>query len=362
MIFPKTNSAAFSLALSISAFKTLPAIIAEDSCTSIDYITCIKTASPPTLDASDISDWDGVEVFESPLTGALTSKMYTAGNMKIQCVYDATDIYFLYQIPGKYMFDINDNKKCASVASMFQMGEKATLFNMGGCPLSEAVNCDAVPEACAPYAVDIGAHWELKTTERGVMYGPNEGTGNDLIANKDDEFAVGPYCRVDDNFGTSPGNEWSGAWDFTGNATNGAEGYYIFETSRSLTTPSPETDAQLTPGTEVNFGVSFWDPFETASGWTDAGHVVTGCSEDWIGLRLVDENGAATPVFDHVGGEEESAEPWKVELTVWRPLLLLLLPPAALLLSLPALHLLSLQLSSLLVLCLRPSLSFELES
>eukprot|EP00985_Skeletonema_marinoi_P016101 scaffold8559_cov135-Skeletonema_marinoi.AAC.9 len=189
------------------------------------------------------------------------------------------------------------------------MGEKATLFNMGGCPLSEAVNCDAVPEACAPYAVDIGAHWELKTTERGVMYGPNEGSGNDLIANKDDEFAVGPYCRVDDNFGTSPGNEWSGAWDFTGNATNGAEGYYIFETSRSLTTPSPETDAQLTPGTEVNFGVSFWDPFETASGWTDAGHVVTGCSEDWIGLRLVDENGAATPVFDHVGGEEESAEP-----------------------------------------------------
>eukprot|EP00984_Skeletonema_dohrnii_P037144 scaffold38908_cov239-Skeletonema_dohrnii-CCMP3373.AAC.2 len=74
MILPKTNSAAFSLALSISAFKTLPTIVAEDSCTSIDYITCIKTASPPTLDASDISDWDGVEVFESPLTGALTSK------------------------------------------------------------------------------------------------------------------------------------------------------------------------------------------------------------------------------------------------------------------------------------------------
>ena len=98
MIFPTTNSAAFSLALSISAFKTLPAIVATDSCTSIDYIKCIKTESPPTLDASDISDWNGVEVFESPLTAALTSKMYTAGNMKIQCVYDSTDIYFLYQI------------------------------------------------------------------------------------------------------------------------------------------------------------------------------------------------------------------------------------------------------------------------
>ena len=273
--------------------------MAEDSCTSIDYITYIKTASPPTLDASDISDRGvGVEVFESPLTGALTTKMYTAGNMKIQCVYDATDI-FLYQIPGKCMFDITDNKKCASVASMFQMGEKATCFNinMGGYPLSEAVYCAAVPEGCAPYTVDIGAHRELKTTERG-----NEGTGNDLIVNKDDEFAVGPYGRVDDNFGTSPGNEWSGAWGFTGNATDGAEGYYIFETSRSLTTPSPETDIQLTPGRG-----KLWSFL--LAGWTDAGHVVAGCSEDWVGLCLVNENGDATPVFDDVGGEEESAEP-----------------------------------------------------
>ena len=31
------------------------------------------------------------------------------------------------------------------------------------------------------------------------------------------------------------------------------------------------------------------------------GHVVTGCSKDWIALRLVDENGNATPVF----GDEE---------------------------------------------------------
>ena len=271
-------------------------------------MTCKPTTSPPTLDA-DISDWDDVEVFETPLTGALTSNMYAPGNVKIQCVYTSTDIYFLYQIPGKYKFDTADNHLCASVATMFQMGEDATLFNMGGCPLSEAVNCDAVPDGCAPYAVDIGAHWELKTTERGILYGPNEGNGDDPIANKDDEFAVGPWCRVDDNFGTSPGNEWSGAWDFSGNATDGEEGYYIFETSRSLTTPSPETDIQLEAGTEYNFGVAFWDPLETATGWTDAGHVVTGCSKDWIGLRLDDENGNASPVvYDDVSGEEMTQE------------------------------------------------------
>jgi hypothetical protein len=34
------------------------------------------------------------------------------------------------------------------------------------------------------------------------------------------------------------------------------------------------------------------DPYETEeTGWTDAGHYVTGCSEDWISLRIVDEDG-----------------------------------------------------------------------
>ena len=146
------------------------------------------------------------------------------------------------------------------------------------------------------------------TTERGVLYGPSEGHGDDPIANKDDEFAVGPWCKVDDNFGEHPGNEWSGAWDFTDDTSvveertvtvaDGTEGHYIFEFSRPLTTSSPETDVQLKPGIELGFGVGFWDPFETDDGWTDSGHVVTGCSKDWIALRLVDENGDATPVYD----------------------------------------------------------------
>ena len=107
MILPTTKAAGFSLAFGISAFKTATTMAAE-ACTSIGSITCVQTESPPTVDAS-ISDWDGVEVFEAPLTGALTSKMYTPGNVKIQCVYDADNIYFLYQIPCKYMFDATEN-------------------------------------------------------------------------------------------------------------------------------------------------------------------------------------------------------------------------------------------------------------
>ena len=49
--------------------------------------------------------------------------------------------------------------------------------------------CDGVPGECDNHLVDIGGHWELKTTQMGVEYGVDleSGTGNDPIANKDDE-------------------------------------------------------------------------------------------------------------------------------------------------------------------------------
>jgi len=61
---------------------------------------------------------------------------------------------------------------------------------MGGCPLAMGEpECDSVPEECETHLVDIGGHWELSTTEMGVEYGVDleSGTGNDPIANKDDE-------------------------------------------------------------------------------------------------------------------------------------------------------------------------------
>ena len=44
--------------------------------------------------------------------------------------------------------------------------------------------------------------------------------------------------------------------------------------------------------TLVSFTIYAQDPHESDDiGWSDAGHYVTGCSKDWISLRLVDENG-----------------------------------------------------------------------
>ena len=55
------------------------------------------------------------------------------------------------------------------------------------------------------------------------------------------------------------------------------------------------------------------DPNESAEkGWTDAGHYVTGCSKDWISLRLVGENGEdakGEKDFDVVDGEGENEVP-----------------------------------------------------
>ena len=136
------------------------------------------------------------------------------------------------------------------------MGAKATFPYMGGCPLAEAYECDVAPEGCADYKVDLGGHWELSTTEMNTHYVVNDGTGNDEIANKDDEYGVNPSCRFDDD-DANAANEWEGAWTHD-NAVEDADGSYIFEMSRTLKTASNETDAQMEGGNAIDFGFAFW--------------------------------------------------------------------------------------------------------
>jgi hypothetical protein len=221
------------------------------------------------------------------------------GDVTYKCLYDSENIYFALEIPGEFRFSADDDHLCASIATMFKIGENATFLNMGGCPDATAGCEEGVPETCDAYRVDIGAHWELSGTERGTYYGVDSvapigsdnatttvpGTGNDLIANKDDEYAVSPSCRFDDDDEMAD-NEWSGAWDHT-NPVEGQFGTYRFELSRKLVTDSTVSDAQLRAGETIQFGVAFWDPYEIAeSGWTDSGHFITGCGHKWIDLEL----------------------------------------------------------------------------
>lgn len=110
------------------------------------------------------------------------------------------------------------------------------------------------------------------------------GSGNDLVANKDDEYGAASFCRPDDD-DADAANEWSGAWSHT-DPVDGQDGIYRFEVARLLTTASSATDAQMEVGGSYKFGIAYWDPFETEAGWTAAGHFTTGCSAEWIDLTL----------------------------------------------------------------------------
>jgi hypothetical protein len=125
-----------------------------------------------------------------------------------------------------------------------------------------------------------------------VEYGINLVNGSDVF-DKKDEYSVAPTCRILDD-GAGAGNEWAGAWAHT-NPSAGANGTYIFELSRLLTTSSALTDAQLQIGGTYSFGVAFWDPLETEDGWTDPGHYVSGCGAEFMDLVLGEQKAVPTP-------------------------------------------------------------------
>jgi len=277
----------------VATLSGAPTAAAE--CTSPGALECALTETPPTLDG-ELGEWASVAGIETEMYLIGGSTSYPDGAVSYKCLYDNDKIYFALQIPGKYRFDSEDDHLCAAIGTMFKVGSKATYVDMGGCPDALA-GCDSVPDTCSDYLVDVGCHWELKTTEQKVEYGINEGTGNDLVANKDDEYAVSSYCRFDDD-DAKAANEWTGAWSHT-NPVDGETGDYIFEIARPLSTMSSATDAQLVVGESYEFGIAYWDPYENEDiGWTKPGHYLTGCAKEWIDLSL-----GASVTTD--GGEED---------------------------------------------------------
>jgi hypothetical protein len=247
-------------------------------------LKCVPTTTAPTLDGY-LADWVDVQGIQTEIH-SIYGTTYEEGETSYKCQYDEESIYFALESPGDDRFDTEDNKFCAAIGTMFKMGSKAAFINMGGCP--DAIEgCAAVPDTCDDYRVDIGAHWELATTQQGVLYAMNDttGSGNDLVANNDDEYAVSPTYRFDDD-DADAASDWSGSWSHS-NPVDGGEGVYKFELSRALSTTSVLTDKQLAANETYSFGIAFWDPFETeVGGWSKAGHFLTGCAAQWIDLTL----------------------------------------------------------------------------
>jgi hypothetical protein len=305
----------FSLLFAFIASATIIGPAAAQDCGS--KLVCEYVLSAPTLDAN-VTEWDDVAGLSTDLL-KYTGPKYDEGQASYKCLYDDTDIYFALEVPGRYRFNATDNHKCAAIGTMMKIGADATFMDMGGCP-DVIGECDAVPDTCDTYRVDVGAHWELATTEQGTMYGmePESGTGNDLVANKDDECAVNSFCRFDDD-GEGAGNEWSGAWAHS-NPTEGEDGTYTFELSRLLQTGSPKTDNQLASGGTYSFGIAFWDPYDNEdSGWSAPGHYLTGCGTSWIDLELAEKEGGGSTGEQggDSAGDSDDGSTFKIGATVF---------------------------------------------
>ena len=258
------------------------------------------------------------------------------GALRVRFAIDGTNIYVLAQVNAPYYFNLTGaNELSHSFSVMWRVGESATMFNMGGCPISatDPYDCSAVQSMCtsnpsqcncADYLTDV---WHMETSSPGalpgvqypyrgpVLFSNSDGTyssygynpemlgayqpaverlfsGNDHTSNSDDEFSVHPCIRDDDASSKAHlssylqrdmytyRNQLRYAWSHSAInsyqypfATNGADGTYIFEFSRPLTT-NENTDAQFSVGGDGYYSFALWVPPAVGSEWIAAGHYV----------------------------------------------------------------------------------------
>jgi hypothetical protein len=220
------------------------------------------------VDELDPAQWEelDLEIGELPPVDA-TLKVAT----------DDENIYVLFEVPDAYDYNAADHNLSASIAVMFQIDEEATA-HMG-------VEEEDIKTSLG--VVDIW-HWELDCAPGAASGVGDPGSGDDPDCNLDDEYAPTPEDREDDGGGDTPNNptgenSLSGVWKHTA-AAAGGDGVWIFEMSRPLDTGDTQ-DAQFASGETAHVALAYFDPSETAEGWTDAGHLQS-ADKGWIEVAL----------------------------------------------------------------------------
>ncbi|KAI4349752.1 hypothetical protein L6164_010312 [Bauhinia variegata] len=279
-------------------------------CDSNSEIRVVADFNPGliTLDGH-ADDWKDIDGFEFSLLPALdpdAENEYKGGKMTVKSLHDGHDIFFLLQVDGDYAYSKGDSSKCPSVALMFQIGEKASYHNMGGC---EEHSTSCTNKTCKGHEVDI-MHFSIGNAIPGRLYGGNpvdngEGNGDDRFGHLVDLYAWNPHCRYLDGKGP-PGsandsraqNDWKGAWWHSGftvhsgfiedespYADNGKKGTYFFEFSRPLRTMDRlQQDVEFTIGGSSKMSVAFWYPVD-GKPWHGSGHYSVNC--DWVPLEII---------------------------------------------------------------------------
>ncbi|KAA8536733.1 hypothetical protein F0562_029211 [Nyssa sinensis] len=272
-------------------------------------------------------DWKDVEGSEFSLLPALDpdeDHEYKGGKMTVKALHDGKDVYFLLQVDGEYAYTKGINNKCPSVALMFQVGESASYYNMGGCK-ETADKCTS--KTCRGYEVDI-MHFSVGNAIPGRLYGGNpidngEGNGGDRFGHLVDLYAWNPHCRNLDGIGpsgndSSAQNNWKGAWwhsSFTTHSgfveedspytSSAQKGTYYFEFSRPLRTMDRlQQDVQFTIGEASKFSVAFWYPVD-GKPWHGAGHYSVSC--DWVPLDISSGSSVLTKMASRNSWDAASA-------------------------------------------------------
>ena len=196
----------------------------------------------------------------------------------VKVAADEQNIYVLFEVADDFDFVPTDTNLSASPSVMFLVDDAAgPHMGAGDDDLEQGLGM-----------VDLW-HWELECGAGVISGGGAPGSGNDPDCNLDDEFSLDPEERDDDGRGDAANpngeNSISGTWEHTNRASGpGAAGTWIFEFSRPLQTGDPE-DAQFTAGASALMALAYFDPDESAIGWSDAGHL-TSAGEGWIQLLI----------------------------------------------------------------------------
>lgn len=196
-------------------------------------------------------DWAGVTGTTVTLIRPFATSERLVNGLTVKVAYDDANIYVLILIQDDFDYNATNHDLSASLAVLWQIDPTATA-DMGG----------------GTGNVDIW-HWELDSGPGVPAGGPNYLNGNDPAGNFDDEWSSSVTNRFDDTLA----NELYGVWSHTNMSAPGALGTWIFEMRRSLTTSDTlKQDRQFAVGGTVGMAVAYWDPDETALGWTPSGH------------------------------------------------------------------------------------------
>ncbi|MEE8370317.1 MAG: ethylbenzene dehydrogenase-related protein [Dehalococcoidia bacterium] len=226
-------------------------------------------------DNSDWADISGLnltlEQFEIPAGSDWEYDSVAPKAATLKVAADGENLYVLVEVDDSFDYVADDHGLSAVIAVMFRIDEPAEPHMGSGADDFEA----------GLGMVDIW-HWELDCGPGELSGGGDLGSGNDPDCNLDDEYSTDPEEREDDDSATAE-NSISGAWSHTAE-TIGGEGTWIFEFSRPLQTGDPQ-DGQFVAGGTVQVALAYWDPKESLTGWSDAGHL-TSADAGWIQVVL----------------------------------------------------------------------------